>query len=251
MSPMDDRSFDDLKEAYVLGALPEEERTTVEAYLALHPERQAEVEDLMGVAGLLALSPPEYDPPADLRRKVMGVVESESTQPRATRRRSASSWFSRFAGLRNVALGAAALLVVGLLAWNVLLQGNVQELRGQVEEARTANQAQEDQAQEPREIELGGSWAEQGARAEVTALKDDRAILVVEDMPTMPEDRTGQVWIIHDEVPQPSGLLEPSGNMAATAITTPLGGADAIAVTIEPAGGSDEPTTDPVLVKEL
>jgi anti-sigma-K factor RskA len=245
MSPMDDKSFEDLKDAYALGALPDDERATVEAYLALHPERQAEIDDMVGVAGLLALAPPEQEPPADLRRRLMQVVESESVRPRAAESPT-SSWFGRLGGLRNVALGAAAVLVVGLLSWNVLLQGDVQDLRGQVEEARTA-----DQAQDTREIELGGSWAEQGARAEVTALKDDRAILVVEDMPSMPDDRTGQVWVIRDEKPEPSGLLEPSGNMAATAITTNLRGADAIAVTVEPAGGSDEPTSDPVLVQEL
>ena len=245
MSPMDDKSFEDLKEAYALGALPDDERATVEAYLALHPERQAEVDDLAGVAGLLALAPPEYEPPADLRRRVMQTVESEAARPRAARRQARSP-FGRLWDLRNVALGAAALLVVGLLSWNVLLQGDLRDLRGEVEEARTA-----ERAQETREIALGGTWAEQGARAEVTALKDDRAILVVEDMPSMPEGRTGQVWVIHDEKPEPSGLLEPSGNMAATAITTPLEGADAIAVTVEPAGGSDEPTTDPVLVQEL
>lgn len=245
MSPMDDRSFEDLKEAYALGALPDDERATVEAYLALHPERQAEIDDLAGVAGLLALAPPEHEPPADLRRRVMEVVESESASPRAARR-PASSWFGWLGGFRNVALGAAALLVVGLLSWNVLLQEDVQDLQGQVEEARSAGEAQE-----TREIALGGTWAEQGARAEVTALKDDRAILVVEDMPSIPEGRTGQVWVIHDEKPEPSGLLEPSGNMAATAITTPLKGADAIAVTVEPAGGSDEPTSDPVLIQEL
>ena len=243
---MDDKSFDDLKDAYALGALPDDERATVEAYLALHPERQAEIDELAGVTGLLALAPPEYEPSADLRRRVMEAVEAESVRPRAARRRPASSWLDRFAGLRNVALGAAAVLMVGLLSWNVLLQENVRDLRGQVEEARTA-----DQAQEAREIELGGAWAEQGARAEVTALKDDRAILVVEDMPSMPEGRTGQVWVIRGENPEPSGLLEPSGNMAATAITAPLRGADAIAVTVEPAGGSDKPTSDPVLVQEL
>lgn len=246
MSPMDERSFDDLKDAYVLGALPEDERATVEAYLALHPERQAEVEDLMGVAGLLALSPPEQDPPAALRSRLMGVVESEAVRPRAEEPRPTSSWLGRFGGLRNVALGAAALLVVGLLSWNVLLQQDVRGLRGQVEEARAANQAQD-----IREIELGGAWAERGTRAELTAIKDDRAIIVVEDMPSMPDDRTGQVWIINDGVPQPSSLLEPSGNTAAAAIATPFGGADAIAVTVEPAGGSDKPTTDPVLIKEL
>jgi len=217
----------------------------VEAYLALHPERQAEIDDMVGIAGLLALAPPEQEPPADLRRKLMQVVESESVQPRAAESPT-SSWFGWLGGLRNVALGAAAVLVVGLLSWNVLLQGDVQELRGQVEEARSANEAQQ-----TREIALGGTWAKQGARAEVTALKDDRAILVVEDMPSMPEDRTGQVWVIRGEKPEPSGLLEPSGNMAATAITTPLRGADAIAVTVEPAGGSDAPTSDPVLIQEL
>ena len=245
MSPMDDKSFEDLKDAYALGALPDDERATVEAYLALHPERQAEIDDMVGIAGLLALAPPEQEPSADLRRKVMQVVESEAAVPRAAES-PRSSWFGWLGGFRNVALGAAAVLVVGLLSWNVLLQADVQDLRGQVEEARSANEAQE-----TREIALGGAWAEQGARAEVTALKDDRAILVVEDMPSMPEDRTGQVWVIHDDKPQPSGLLDPSGNMAATAITTPLRGADAIAVTIEPAGGSDEPTSDPVLVREL
>jgi anti-sigma-K factor RskA len=245
MSPMDDKSFEDLKDAYALGALPDDERATVEAYLALHPERQAEIDDMVGIAGLLALAPPEQEPPADLRRRLMQVVESEAVQPRAAESPT-SSWFGWLGGLRNVALGAAAVLVVGLLSWNVLLQGDVQELRGQVEEARSANEAQQ-----TREIALGGTWAEQGARAEVTALKDDRAILVVEDMPSMPEGRTGQVWVIRGEKPEPSGLLEPSGNMAATAITTPLRGADAIAVTVEPAGGSDAPTSDPVLVQEL
>ena len=246
MSHMDDKSFDELKDAYVLGALPGDERAAVEAYLASRPERQAEIDDLGGVAGLLALAPPEQDAPADLRRRVMGVVASESSRPRAARRRSAASLLGRFAGLRNVALGAAALLVVGLFSWNVLLQGDVQNLRGEVEEARTASEARE-----PREIKLGGTWSEQGARAEVTALRDDRAIIVVEDMPPLPDDRTGQVWVINDDVPEPSGLLDSSGNMAMTAITTPLSEADTIAVTVEPAGGSDKPTTDPVLVKEL
>ena len=248
MSPMDDRSFEDLKEAYALGALPDDERATVEAYLALHPERQAEIDDMVGIAGLLALAPPEQEPPADLRRRLMQVVESESVQPEVAERPT-PSWFGWLGGFRNVALGAAAVLLVGLLSWNVLLQGDVQELRGQVEAARSARSANE--AQQTRDIALGGTWAEQGARAEVTALKDDRAILVVEDMPSMPDDRTGQVWVIRDEKPEPSGLLEPSGNMAATAITANLRGADAIAVTVEPAGGSDEPTSDPVLVQEL
>ena len=242
MSRMDDRAFEELKDAYVLGALPEDERALFEEYLAAHPERQAEIDDLGGVAGLLALAPAEHEPPPDLRRKVMDVVVSEATV--VPHQRTSS----RFGGnsLRNAALAAAAVLLVGLVSWNVLLQQDVRDLRGQVEEARASTETQQTQ-----QIELGGAWAEQGARAEVAALEGDRAILIVENMPSMPEDRTLQVWVIEGEKPEPSGLLEPAGHMAATPITNPLEGADAIAVTVEPAGGSEEPTTDPVLLTEL
>ena len=49
--------FEDLKDAYVLDALPEEERRSFEEYLAAHPERQAEIDELGAVAGLLAFAP--------------------------------------------------------------------------------------------------------------------------------------------------------------------------------------------------
>jgi anti-sigma-K factor RskA len=76
-------------------------------------------------------------------------------------------------------------------------------------------------------------------------------ILVAENMPSVPENRTCQIWVIHDDVPTPSGLFDPDGNMTATAVTTSIEKADAIAVTVEPAGGSEKPTSDPVLLTEL
>jgi anti-sigma-K factor RskA len=237
---MDDRTFEELKDAYVLGALPDDERTAFESYLEAHPDRQAEIDDLGGLAGLLSLAPAQQEPPPDLRRRVMAVVESEAAPIERTRpaRRA-----GRFGKVRDVALAAAAALLVGLVSWNVLLQGEVRDLRGQVEEARVAG--------ENREVQLGGSWADQGVRAEVMSMDEDRAVLVVEDMPPMPEDRMLQVWVIHGDEPKPGGLLEPAGPMAATPITTPLKGADTLAVTVEPSGGSESPTTDPVLLTEL
>jgi anti-sigma-K factor RskA len=44
--------FEDLKEAYALGALAEEERQEVEDYLRTRPELRAEVDDLKSVANL-------------------------------------------------------------------------------------------------------------------------------------------------------------------------------------------------------
>lgn len=240
MSQMDDRTFEELKDAYVLGALPEDERTAFEEYLYAHPGRQAEIDELGGLAGLLSLAPPEHEPPAALRRRIMDVVESEAprSEPAPTSRR-----FIRPGSFRDIALAAAALLLVGLVSWNVLLQGEVRDLQAQAEQARVADGV--------REIELSGSWAEQGVRGKVMAMDGDRAMLVIEDMPPVPEDRTLQVWVIRGEEPKPGGLLEPADRTAAMPITRPLEGADTVAVTVEPPGGSDKPTTNPVLLTEL
>lgn len=250
MSPMDDMRFHELKDAYVLGALPEDERAGFEEYLASHPERQSEVEDLGGLAGMLAYAPPEHDPPSELRARVMDVVASEAGVPRAIRRQP-SSGAGRYAGARNLVLAAAAVLLVGLISWNVLLQGEVSDLRGQVNEAETQQEQAETPEPSAQTIELEGSWAEQGTKAEVARIEGNRVILVAENMPSVPEDRTLQVWVIHEGAPQPSGLFEPSGNMAATPVTHPLQEGDTVAVTVEPAGGSDQPTTEPVLLKEV
>jgi anti-sigma-K factor RskA len=245
MSEMNHERFEDLKDAYVLGALPEEERWSFEDYLAARPERQAEIDELGAVAGLLAFSPQEQELSPEVRSRVMEVVEAEA-EPRRVRRRSTLARLGDYLSGRSLALGAAALLVIGLLSWNVLLQGQVQDLQVQVEDARDQRQVQ----QSPT-IELEGSWADQGANAEVASINENKVILVARDMPSVPRDRTCQIWVIDDDVPKPSGLFQPDGNMTATPITNSITKADVIAVTVEPAGGSKKPTSDPVLLAEL
>jgi anti-sigma-K factor RskA len=242
---MNSERFEDLKDAYVLGALPEEERLSFEDYLAAHPERQAEIDELGALAGLLAFSPQEQVPSPELRSRVMEVVEAEA-EPRRVRRRSALAKVGDYLGVRTLALGAAALLVIGLLSWNMLLQDQVQDLQGQVEDARNQRQVQQS-----RTIELQGSWAEQGANAEVAFIRKNRVILVAKNMPSVPEHQTCQIWVISDDEPKPSGLFQPDGNMTAAPITNSITKAEVIAVTVEPAGGSKKPTSDPVLLAEL
>ena len=240
---MNHERFDELKEAYVLGALPEEERRELEEYLARHPERQAEVDELGAFAGLLALTPQEHEPAPELRRSIMSVVESEA-------RSSSARSEPRFAGLRelfslqNLALAAAALLVIGLFSWNMLLQGEVRDLQG-----RVANLQQSPQS---RMVALEGTGdAPQQGHAEVMILDDDRAVLMAEDMPRAPEGRTYQIWVIEGDVPEPGGLFKPRGESVAAVVEKPLDEGDVIAVTIEPAGGSQQPTTDPLMTAKL
>src|SRR3712207_3017504 len=195
MNGMDHGRFEELKDAYVLGALSETERREFEEYLAIHPERQAEVEELGAVAGLLALSPQEQEPPPQLRSRIMDTVRAEAVYPRASHR-SRLAWLRELLSVRNLALGAAALLVIGLFSWSMLLRGEVQDLQGRV-------QSLQNQPREPQTVELAGAGTERGARAELLTLEGDRAVLVVEDMPPAPEDKTYQIWVIEDDVPKP------------------------------------------------
>jgi anti-sigma-K factor RskA len=246
MSEMNNERFEDLKDAYVLGALPEEERLSFEDYLAAHPERQAEVDELGAVAGLLAFSAPEQEPSQELRSRVMEMIE---TEPRRVGGHSTFARFGDYLSVKSLALGAAALLVIGLLSWNLALQGQVEDAQSQVQNLQ--GQVADAQAQQTRTIELKGSWAEQGATAEVASMQKNEIILVARNMPSVPEGRTCQIWVISDDVPKPSGLFQPDGNGTATPITNSITKADVIAVTVEPAGGSEQPTSDPVLLAEL
>jgi anti-sigma-K factor RskA len=85
----------------------------------------------------------------------------------------------------------------------------------------------------------------------VASIDKNQIILVAKNMPSVPEDRTCQIWVINNDVPKPSGLFQPDRNMTATPITHSISKADVIAVTVEPAGGSEKPTSDPVLLAEL
>jgi anti-sigma-K factor RskA len=237
---LDRARFEELKFVYVLGALTEEERSEFEKHLAAHPGRQAEVDDLRAVAGLMALYPEEQNPPAELRRRIMGLVEAEAP-PRAERPSGLAILWDLLRS-KNLALGAAALLVIGLFSWSMLLRGEAQNLRSQVQEMQASQDAQM--------IELEGTGVQQEAHAELVTLEDNRAILIAEDMPPLPKDKTYQIWVIEDEAPEPSGLFEPADGPVSCVVETPLKEADAVAVTIEPEGGSPRPTSDPMLVAE-
>ncbi|WP_223148447.1 anti-sigma factor, partial [Actinotalea sp. JY-7885] len=87
----------------------------------------------------------------------------------------------------------------------------------------------------------------EGGGTAVAVLAADAAVLVTEGLPTLDGGRTYQLWAMRDGVPVPAGLFEPaSGSAQVTAADYRPG--DGLAVSVEPAGGSAQPTTTPVVV---
>lgn len=246
MSEMGHERFDELKEAYALNALPEEERREFEEYLARNPERQSEIEELNSLASLLALSTQEQEPSPKLRRDLMSVVEAEARVSRAEEhRRARTSIFTRIAGyfsFQRLALGAAALALIGLVSLNVIQRGQIQDLQSRVQNIPTA---------QSNNIVLRGSAAPKDADVELVKVKDQRAVLVARNLPQVGKEKTLQIWVIKNNTPKSGGLVKPGSHFVSTPVTESLKGADEVAITIEPAGGSKTPTSAPMMAAKL
>lgn len=230
---MDRERFDELNAAYALGALTGEERREFDRYIESHPELAREAEAMTSVADLLALSPEEQEPPPELRRNLMREVRAR--EERQSLLQQGLAGLRDALTLRRVAAGAAALVLLVSVAFNVFQQTQIQDLRDY----------------EVRTYELQATGSEQEVQGQIIRVGEDRSVLTVSGMPRLPEDRTYEIWTIDDGNPEPAGLFRAGEGQTVATVNNSLGGADTVAVTVEPAGGSPEPTTDPMMVASI
>ncbi len=237
MSDQPRNRFDDLKEAYALGALIEDERREFEDYLAAHPELQAEVDELSSVANLLALAPQEYEPSPELRRNLLrsiGGATDASSAESFSRRVRLRELFGPGGFVATATAAAAVLAVVGLFVWNVSLRDENEGLRGEIQTHQTH--------------ELQGSGAARYVRGEVVEMGSGRGVLMAENLPPTPEGKVYEAWLMRRGAPEPAGTFEPHDDgLAAMPLEGSLEDADAVAVTVEPYNGSLTPTSEPLL----
>lgn len=73
-----------------------------------------------------------------------------------------------------------------------------------------------------------------------------RAVLVLEDMPQTGSTRSYQVWALGAGDPISIDVIDAHGTV--TRIVDDIPSANQFAVTVEPAGGSPQPTSNPILV---
>ena len=79
-------------------------------------------------------------------------------------------------------------------------------------------------------------------------------ILAVLDLPPLPDDLVYQIWLFKDGLRTSIGTftVDATGyGQTVIQLVAPVGEFDAIGITVEPAGGSSDPTGDQVLVGDL
>lgn len=223
--------WEDAAGAYVLGALPDDERRGFEAHLATCEACRAEVDELGGAADVLPVSAPAMVPPPALKARIMAEVEREAALlaaagPQADLPARAKRERRRWLGFPAVGLACVTLLA-GIAVGAVLFKSGTTTLQ------------------------FTPSGSQAVAELDVTG---DKAVLVARDLPSPGAGKTYQVWLKRPgQAPEPTAaLFTPRSDGSATAtVTGKLSDGDQVLVTAEPDGGSPAPTSDPVLAAKM
>jgi len=229
----DHERWTDAVGAYLLEAMPDDEREAFEGHLDSCVVCRAEVDSLRVASDALPASVEQLSPPPELKARIMAVVESEAELLAAAAGRNADrpERRRRF-GLPALRPAAALAAVAAVLAVGVVVGG---QLDG-ADVTRETITAQVD----PRRAE--------GARVKLVRTGDD-ATLEVSGMPAPPAGRVYQVWLKREgrDAPVPTSALwlPRSDGSASVAVPGSLEDVEAVLVTGEPAGGSDAPTQLP------
>jgi anti-sigma-K factor RskA len=243
---VDRESLRELAAAYVLGALDPAETRAFEARLAESDELRREVAELNEVSGLLAHGAPPVPRNDDaLKRRLMARVRKNGG---GRRRGGLSAWL----GAVGLAAAAGLAVVAGVQNARVRrLSGDIAELRRQSDSlsARLAWREQTlDHILEPStDLILLTAPGERPPAIQLFWNKVNRKIIVhAFNLPPVAQDRVYQVWFLGDGAPVPGGTFnsDPDGHALRTVDAPPAGLVLAgAAVTVEPAGGSPQPTS--------
>lgn len=223
-----DAHLHDLVAPYALDALDELEREEFEAHLSACGACQEEVAELREAAVALSEGM-EVAPPAHLRRRVLDQVAAEAGRNRTTAPSRRGWW-----------LAAAAAVVVGAGTWGAVELMDARDPAGQIVRAQDAR-------------EFDASTPEGDLTVIASAAQDAAVLRLPADLGAPPQGQVYQAWYVGtDGSARSAGVLEDAALAdGETVLEGALTGAAAVALTVEPEGGSEQPTSEPFVVVPL
>jgi anti-sigma-K factor RskA len=226
----------DLLPAYSLGSLDAGETRHVEEHLAGCLICREESRSFQAAADQLGLAAPAAAPSADLKDRLMQRVQSTRPQPRTQVQAPPQPWFERLLP----AWGLASLLLVLVLAGSNLF---LWQRMNQVAVATSPGRM--------RAVPLTATQPSSPATGFVLISSDgEDGALIVDGLPPLGESQQYQLWLIRDGKRTSGAVFSTDeNNYGGTRIRAPRSLLDysSVGVTIEPTGGSPQPTGQKVL----
>lgn len=252
--------------AYVLDALPDDDRRRFEGHLASCRSCQEAVATLTPVvATLYRLDEPSTrdgeegaDPPAadaELRARILGLVAAEGPRsvtaapvlppapPVLVAPSDVGRWRGRAAAPAWLLAAVFALATAGALGWGLTQ-------RRELADQRTELALLRQRAPIVYEMETMEGAPRAVGRVVVDGA-DGVGMLVVHGLPALAPGRDYQVWLLEGDNARPSVTFDVAASGAGGVMIDGYGGAvDGVALTEEPDGGSETPTTPILMVAE-
>jgi anti-sigma-K factor RskA len=234
--------------AYVLDALDDDEREVFEAHLDTCEPCAREVQELRATAAQLSAANHEI-PPARLRERILleaARTPQESPDPgvhpaRPEDRGPLPRWAYRLAA------AAVAVLVVAVAGLGYV----VIDLNDRLDETQAASDRIAEVLAAP-DASIVTSEADGVSGRVVVSADRGEAVIVTSGLQPAPSEHVYQLWLIDDDGATSAGLFDTDADgRAVEVLAGDLAEVAAIGVTLEPAGGSPQPTADPVLAIEL
>jgi anti-sigma-K factor RskA len=259
MTDHDDSRLD--SGAFSLDALSVEEARSFQRAAATNPDLQRESDELVETAAILGMAIDPVDPPAQLKANLMALImqtpqlpanpdvqestldsgaATESVRPSAAIRKAHSRWFVRPAVYLISAAAAVALFVGGGFAGAVVTGTSTAvdtQARGvaQISAAPDATMA--------RTAAAGG-----GSATLMWSKSLGQSAVLVSGLPALTSGSVYEAWYINGTTVVSAGVLEShDSTMSWCVLKGVMKDGATIGVTVEPTGGSAQPTTDPII----
>jgi anti-sigma factor RsiW len=216
---MDNDTLHDLTAAYALDALEADDVRAYEQHLAACERCQEELASLSAAAGSLAYAVLPAEPPPALRERILQAARDERPNVVPLHPRTRTRPLAAVAAV-------AACAAIGLGVWNVLLHNDLNN------------------AEALRSVPLTG------ASGSVVVGAGGSGALVVSDLPAAPAGKTYEAWVIENGKARPAGTFGGGGRTIVIRLTRALPAGAIVAVTLERAGGVEQPTRAPFITSQ-
>ncbi|MGV9909615.1 anti-sigma factor [Streptomyces tendae] len=237
--------------AYALHALPDDERDAFERHLAHCAACEQETQEFAAATARLGLAATVVPGPALRDRVLHRVTTVRQVPPGGGTAEKARRVVPRGRGLARWALAACVAAAAGLGGTAVWQYERAQDAGQRAAQAERRAETLAGVLAAPDAESRTARLADGASGTLVVSQRQDRAVFLASGMAEPPSGKVYQLWFDDHGTMRSAGLMDPGSTSQAVLMDGAVDGAAGVGITVEPAGGSKQPTSAPVALLSM